>query len=168
MPKKKQLPTWTYTEEETQAHVDRKKECRFPLQGWREVRGKSQTLERKEDLVFVDSPSYPVSMKIHVTGTGEMLESYRSAFILNQERIRGVDFMPVKNKRFFSNLDVKEVGWHENVLYWDRKEGLIVNDHRSLAEDAMESWASQDLRGFFDFCCHLWNIDAPEKERSLL
>ncbi len=166
--RKKSLPEWTYNKEEVQAHVDRQKDCREPVRGWSEVKGKKQTKERKEDLVFSDEPAYPVSMKIHVTGTGNMVESYRSAFILSEERIRGIDYCPVKNRRFFSDEDIKEVGWHENVLYYDLRKGKIENEHNPLTETDMTAWITADLVGFFDFSCKTWNINPPEEERRLL
>ena len=97
-------------------------------------------------------------------GAPSVPESYSAAYLVNKTRIRGIDFCPVKNRHMYSETDVKERGWHENILYWDEEEGKQENEHdfASLSE-----FAPTDLQNFFQLSCNRWNIELPNEERSL-
>ncbi|MEG0426784.1 MAG: hypothetical protein RR553_02675, partial [Akkermansia sp.] len=119
--------------------------------------------ELKTDVVFKDRPSYPVSMGYYACGTGNITTSYRCSFILDGERTRGIDYAHVKNRYMLGDDNIREIGWHENIVYYDTQSKIKRNDHHSLGY-----WSPQDLDTFYRFSCKRWHIELIEEGEKRL
>lgn len=98
-------------------------------------------------------------------GLTETPESYKAVLILEDERIRSIDYTPVKQHFMLQNNRVKQAGWHENHLYYNPQTNSIENDH---VYEELENFSPQDLESFYEFSCKRWTIEIPESERGLL
>lgn len=92
------------------------------------------------------------------------MHSFRAAFIVDYNRVRGVDCTATKQHHMLDITKPREAGWHENVLYYDPVSHSIINEHNHLTPEEITFF---DLESFNRFVCTRWNVDLNE-ERSLL
>ena len=82
--------------------------------------------------------------------------TYHSVLLVDYQRIRGVDYSPIKRTKFFKTHIPK--GWHENVIDPNTRE----NRHEPVNVGTISD--------FEDFCqkiAKLWNIDYQPEGRLL-
>lgn len=125
-----------------------------------------RTVRRNFAVRFKDKPTVGCTMAYSAHGFGEMPQSYAAAFILNQQRIRGIDYTPVRNMHLFREKEVRNAGWHENIRYFNESIQDFTNDHTAYTE--LSGFNPQTLEELFQFSCARWNIEIPETERRLL
>ena len=135
-------PTWASSHKGNPKHM----QCRFA------VRIKGTSLQ-------------PPGQKYDVKGLTDKQESYTAALVLDDERIRSIDYNMVKIRYMLSDEIVRDKAWHENVRYYRAETSEIVNAHETLGFDTFNP---EDLQSFHLFCCERWNIELSEEERRLL
>ena len=111
-------------------------------------------------LYLVDETAF-VPMEIHFkAGRTDVPASYRAAFLLASERVRGVDYSEIEVKKFYRTHIPK--GWHQNVI----DPGLSTDDPNQNRHDALD-WTVTDFDDFIRQVCTLWNIDLGREEGLL-
>jgi hypothetical protein len=111
-------------------------------------------------LYLVDEKVF-VPMMLHLrAGRKEIPASYRAAFLLANERVRGVDYSEIETKRFYKTHIPK--GWHQNII----DPGLPANDPNQNRHDPLD-WTVTDFDDFIRQTCKLWNIDLGREEGLL-
>jgi hypothetical protein len=111
-------------------------------------------------LELVDGPL--VNLRLYITSPIlTKPETYTAALVLDDERIRGVDFSEIQRRRLYK--ETKPKGWHENIInpnqpthHKDR------NRHESL-----RNFEATDLQDFVQKIGKLWQIEMA-KEKVLL
>lgn len=83
-------------------------------------------------------------------------ETYTAALVLDGQRIRGIDYSPVRRHRFFKTKVPR--GWHENLMD-PNAEGDDRNRHVPLP-----GLDPTDLRDFMLKVAQRWSIDIGEDE----
>lgn len=163
---KKPERKWEYTRDDIELYVATPKEPTGEVPNWTvSPRGNPAHQTRSMNLRLCNTVFQPAGQKFTARGVEKEVESFVSVLILEDERIRSIDFTPVKQRYLLSPSKARDRGWHENQLYYDPKSDLIVNDH---VRDDFEYFAPTDLQSFFEFSCNRWNIRFSENERRLL
>lgn len=167
MAPRKQEQEWKYTRTDTDECISLSKVPTSAIPDWEprtaDVR---KTIEKRFSVKFRDRSSLGMPMQYTVHGCQEEQFSYSAAFLLAQQRIRGIDYTKVKNKYHFRDDVVLNKGWHENIRFFDTDTKLIVNIHAN--RDELEGLNPQSLDEFHAFCSARWNIEIPDEERRLL
>ena len=162
----KQRQSLRFTLKETMDYVSLPKEPRDGAPSW--ISSQKQNpkhMQCRFALRVKDTPMQPYGQKYDVKGLTDKQESYTAALILEDERIRSIDYNMVKVRYLLCDNVVREKAWHENVRYYNPETGMIVNDHVTLG---LEAFAPTDLQSFHVFCTERWNIDVIEQEGRLL
>lgn len=84
-------------------------------------------------------------------------ETYRASFLLNEVRVRGVDFQNKAVRKGYKEVIPK--GWHQNI-----------NNPNAPKENKHAPVDMADIKGLSDFArkaCQLWNIEYKEPENEL-
>lgn len=110
------------------------------------------------DLDLAEGPL--VNLKLHVrAGVIAHPDSYEAALILDGQRVRGVGFKAVEQKRWYKVLIPK--GWHHNII-----DPNLDRDDRNRHEP-LNDFDPPDLDAFFSLVVRLWNISIPREGRLL-
>ncbi len=125
-----------------------------------------KTIEKRFAVKFRERSSLGLSMLYTAHGCEIEQSSYGAAFLLSRQRIRGIDFTKVENRRKYSDEEVLMKGWHENIRFYDETSKTIVNNHACREE--LQNFNPHSLEEFHAFCTARWNIELPEEERRLL
>jgi len=96
-------------------------------------------------------------------GSLETPSSYRAALLLEDTRIRGVDYHAVSRTRFYKE-DIPK-GWHEDVIDPNFDSSEPRKYHRRLP---IPDFEPSDAEDFLRKVAVLWNIQLPEKNDYLL
>jgi hypothetical protein len=83
-------------------------------------------------------------------------ETYRAALLLDDQRIRGVDYVEIEIKRFYKIVVPK--GWHQNVVD-PNLPTREINHHVPL-----DNFKVADLNDFLGKIAALWHIDLAREE----
>lgn len=102
-----------------------------------------------------------VPMELHLrAGRKDVPASYRAAFLLANERVRGIDYSEIETKRFYKTHIPK--GWHQNIIDL----GLPASDPNQNRHEPLD-WTITDFADFIRQTCKLWNIDLKREEGLL-
>lgn len=165
--RKKQEQVWKYTKADTDECVRLPKVPADAVPDWESRAADTRkTVEKKFAVLFKGRSSLGTPMSYTVHGNQEEVASYAAAFMLAQQRIRGIDYTQVANKHHFRDNWILNKGWHENIRYFDEDVKVIVNEHAN--QDELKALTPQSLDEFHAFCCARWNIEVPKEERRLL
>lgn len=118
-------------------------------------------LERLETgylkLPLEPEPVIPVIMEwVLKAGRINEVETYHSSLLINAERVRGIDFHKLPQRRFYR--EISPAGWHEDIV--DPKSG-------SIRKQAIQLEGVNDMHDFVLFVALRWNIQI-EREEELL
>jgi len=95
-------------------------------------------------------------------GRVELPSSYQAALLLEDERIRGIDYHAVPRNRFYKQTIPK--GWHEDII--DPNKGATEKgQHERVDLPDIEPY---DLVDFLRKVCKHWNILLPPDSETLL
>lgn len=108
------------------------------------------------DLELVGGPLVNCRLIVTAPRTAEP-RTYTAALVLEGERIRGVDFSPVRKRRFFKETVSK--GWHENV----RDPNLPTADAGRNRHVGLRDFEVTDLQDFVQKVGKLWHIELGEE-----
>jgi hypothetical protein len=124
---------------------------------FKEVRiSKDGHSESREARVTLEMASFSGNLEwIVKAGRVEQPATYVAVLILDGERIRGIDYSPIEQRKFYKITIPK--GWHQNV----RNPNTLENRHEALTIDVLH------LHDFCDKVAKLWHIDY-EREGYLL
>lgn len=93
-----------------------------------------------------------VNLRLTITaGRYDEPETYRAALLLDEQRIRGVDYSEIEVKRFYKTVVPK--GWHQNVID-PNLPTREINRHV-----AMSDFDLTDLADFLGKVADLWRIE---------
>ena len=125
---------------------------------WKNEGKTGRSLRLPLDLVdgsFVDFVLY--------IAAGELKDptTYRTALVLDGERVRGVDFSEIERSRFYKPYLVK--GWHQNMI----DPNLLSDDLNRNRYLSLENFDPVDLEDFLRNLCQLWHIDLAFEEKLL-
>lgn len=163
---RKQRQSWRFSLKETQDYVSLPKEPRDGEPAWTlSHKGNPKHMQCLFALRIKDTPFQPSGQKYDAKGLTDKQESYTAALVLEDERIRSIDYNMVRRRYMFSDEIVREKAWHENIRYYSPEAVEIVNEHETLG---FEAFYPTDLQSFHLFCCNRWNIELAEDERRLL
>ncbi len=87
--------------------------------------------------------------------------TYTAAFLLDNERVRGVDYNPIARKKRYKETIPK--GWHQNII----DPNLPSSDDNQNKHDPLPDWKVADFDDFLRKVCDLWYIDAGLERRLL-
>lgn len=107
-----------------------------------------------------ESRFVPMRLKVSA-GRLDNPTTYAAAFILDGERVRGVDYCEVSKKRYYK-VSIPQ-GWHQNLI----DPNLDKDDANQNRHDRLEHWTVSTFDDFLNKVSALWNIDLG-KERELL
>jgi len=111
-------------------------------------------------LYFADEKVF-VPMEVRLTaGRKELPSSYRAAFLLAGERVRGVDYSALAVKKRYKTHIPK--GWHQNLI----DPGLSSDDLNQNRHESLK-WTVTDFDDFIRQVCMLWSIDLGREEGLL-
>lgn len=154
MSKQQDLQPWQFTTREVEDILSQFKE--FVPDRNPEFKNKKDSTARTctSQVNFVQNPTHYISMRYSVSGSPEHMESYSAAFILNNRRVRGIDFCPIERKKRYVTLIPQ--GWHENIIdpTYPGKDLMKGNRHVPLPKD----FTASDLYIFHKACSGKWNI----------
>jgi hypothetical protein len=103
-----------------------------------------------------------VNLKVKVTaGVLNDPTTFGAALILDNTRIRGVDYCAVERRRYFKVAIPK--GWHHNLI----DPNLPSSDPDSNRHEGLSDFQVDDLHGFVRSISKLWNIDFGYEETLL-
>lgn len=109
---------------------------------------------RKIDLDLDMEEGPLLNLRFHVrAGVVNDPMSYVAAIFLDTERIRGVDYARIEQKRWFK-ISIPQ-GWHQNLVD-PNVDGRDGNRHEALTD-----FNPTDLDGFFFLTARLWRISIP-------
>jgi hypothetical protein len=102
------------------------------------------------NLDLMDGPL--VNLRLSITaGRFDDPATYRAALILEDQRIRGVDYSYIEHRRFYKTVIPK--GWHQNVIDPNRPT-RDANQHLPL-----HHFIPTDLKDFLKRVGTLWHIE---------
>ena len=163
----KEEDKWLFSRTETDECISQPKVPVGPVPDWQPKSGDGRsTVQKKFKLRFKDRPTIGCTLRYSAHGAETEPRSYAAAFILNNQRIRGIDYTPVKNMHMFRETETREAGWHENIIYADAETSTLKNEHTAYAE--LQGFHPQSLEDLLAFTCSRWNIELPDEERRLL
>ena len=88
-------------------------------------------------------------------------ESYKSALLLAGQRVRGVDYVPVGQRRFYK--DRIPAGWHQNVI-----DPNLPTDHDDANRHVpVPGFSPTDFKDFIKLTADLWSIELAWEETML-
>lgn len=122
------------------------------------VYGSGLSLEVR--VYLADSAVFVPMQAIFKAGRKDVPASYRAAFLLANERVRGVDCSEVEVKRHY-RIHIPK-GWHQNLL----DPNLDSSDPNQNRHEVLE-WTVTDFDVFTRQVCKLWNIDLGREEELL-
>lgn len=85
-------------------------------------------------------------------------ESYRATFLLGSQKVRGVDFHPVGQRRWYKERIPP--GWHQDM----RDPNLPTTDANHHRRVPLPDFAPLDFRDFIGRTAALWSIDLAWEE----
>ena len=88
--------------------------------------------------------------------------SYAAALLLEDTRIRGIDYHAVARSRFYKETIPK--GWHEDII----DPNLEPGEKRQHERKAMSDFAPTDFVDFRRIVCAHWNIVLPPELETML
>jgi hypothetical protein len=112
------------------------------------------------DLDLKDGALLNLRLSVHA-GRFDEPETYRAALVLEDQRIRGVDYAHVEQKRFYKTVIPK--GWHQNII----DPNLPSRDIHSNRHELLPHFEVIDLTDFLRKVAALWEIEL-ELEDELL
>ena len=108
-------------------------------------------------LYLADGENF-VPMELHLkAGRIEIPSSYQAAFLIANERVRGINYSEIEKKKYYKTLIPK--GWHQNVI----DPGLPSDDQNQNKHEALD-WSVSDFDAFIRQVCKLWCIDLGREE----
>lgn len=118
---------------------------------------------RKADLQIVRDDGRTDQIRLVIHGQIERPQSYRAALLLQDIRIRGVDYHEISRSRFYKEVTPK--GWHQDIINPNVDPADWQNHHR---RETLEGFSPRDLDDFLSRVAGLWNIVLPEQNEFLL
>ena len=98
-----------------------------------------------------------VNLRLCITaGRHDEPETYRAALLLDEQRIRGVDFAELELKRFYKTIVPK--GWHQNVI------DPNLPTRESNRHAPLPGFEVRDLADFLGKVADLWQIELSFEE----
>lgn len=88
--------------------------------------------------------------------------SFAAALLLEDTRIRGIDYHAVARSRFYKETIPK--GWHEDIIDPNREPGEKGQHERK----AMPDFSPMDFVDFRRIVCARWNIVLPSELETML
>ncbi len=117
---------------------------------------------RCECVVYLIDPELIMIMCVCMTaGRKDVPTSYKAVFLLDNERVRGVDYNPMARKRWYR--ETIPAGWHENVV----DPNLPGDDRNQNRHNALLDFQVTDFDDFVHKVCALWYIDTGMERRLL-
>lgn len=90
-----------------------------------------------------------------------MLEGYKAALLLYAQRVRGVDYVPVGQRRFYKERI--PAGWHQNVI-----DPNLPTDHDDANRHVpLPVFSPTDFKDFIKLTADLWSIELAAEETML-
>jgi len=112
--------------------------------------------------VYLAEPEMITLMRVCMSaGRTDVPTSYKAVFLLDNERVRGIDYNPIERKRLYKQSI--PAGWHENMV----DPNLPGDDRNQNRHNALPDWQVTDFESFIHNVCKLWNIDAGMERRLL-
>ena len=149
-----------YTKTQIQGAVDARKHPR----DWEPVTfEKSGERSRRCDMPLEREDGRDDRLRLVVrAGLLENPQSYQSSLLLEDQKIRGIDYHPIERRRFYREVSPK--GWHE-----DRIDPNLAKDEKGQHERvSLPDFSPIDPVDFLRKSCQRWNIDLPPTDESLL
>ena len=88
-------------------------------------------------------------------------ESYKTSLLLAGQRVRGVDYVPVGQRRFYRERI--PAGWHQNVI-----DPNLSTDHDDANRHMpLPGFSPTDFRDFIRLTAALWSIELAWEETML-
>lgn len=88
--------------------------------------------------------------------------SYAAALLLEDEKIRGIDYHLIGRSRLYKQVIPK--GWHEDVV----NPNLDASEKGAHARIALPEWNPTDVAHFLRMVCRHWSIVLPAQSDTLL
>lgn len=95
-------------------------------------------------------------------GDFEKIDSYAASLLLENTKIRGIDFHPLPRSRKYKI--VYPAGWHHDIV----DPNLETSLNTSPRKDSLEDFEPYDLIDFLKRISALWNISLPSQNDYLL
>lgn len=111
---------------------------------------KEHSLTLAFDLDLKDGPLVNLRLIVNA-GQAERTETYREALLLEDTRIRGVDYRPIEQRKFY-RITIP-AGWHHNILDQNLS-GDDANRHEPIPD-----FNPGDLDDFLHKVAALWHLD---------
>src|SRR5690625_881217 len=87
--------------------------------------------------------------------------SYSTAFLLANQRVRGIDFNEIGRWNFRYKRRIPK-GWHQNVC----DPNLKTNDPKRNVHHPLPNFSPADFRDFIRKTAEMWNIDLGSEWKS--
>ena len=108
-------------------------------------------------LDLVDGGLYHLRLTI-AAGRADMPETYSAAFLVDNRRVRGIDFSKIERRKRYRTHIPK--GWHENVIDY----GLPTTDADHNRHEPLPDFTGADLQDFLRSVTARWNIEIDFNE----
>lgn len=95
-------------------------------------------------------------------GRLDIPNSYAASLLLEDIRIRGIDYHAVARKRFYKEVSPK--GWHEDII----DPNSILEDRGRHERVALPDFKPLNFADFLKAVCRHWNIVLPPDSETLL
>ena len=118
---------------------------------------------RRADIQLVRQDGRTDQIRLVVHGRIERPQSYRAALLLQDIRIRGVDYHEISRSRFYKEVTPK--GWHQDIINPNVDLADRQNYHR---REPLENFNPTELNDFLSRVAGLWNIVLPDENEFLL
>lgn len=135
--------------------VNAQKCLRDGSSGEHEADGNSITLDTM--VVPLDNPHIVLRFRASA-GRSDKPTSYKAVLVLDDQRIRGVDFFEMEVRRRF-RVHIP-LGWHQNVV----DPNLPASDPDQNRHIAILDFNPSDFADFVRKVCGLWNIELKTPE----
>ena len=91
----------------------------------------------------------------------DILLPYKASLLLAAQRVRGVDYVPLGQRRFYKERIPP--GWHQNVI----DPNLPTNHDDYNRHLPLPGFAPTDFKDFIGLSAQLWNIELAWEETML-
>lgn len=97
-----------------------------------------------------------------LAGELDTTTTYRSALLLEDTKIRGVDYHAIARSRMYKEVIPK--GWHQDII-----DPNLEQSHKNYQRrEALSDFEPYHLDDFLSKVAKLWNIQLPETNKHLI
>lgn len=130
--------------------------------GFEKVQKSEHSRRTNVQLIRTDGRSDRIRLIVRA-GRVDQPETYAAALLLENIKIRGIDFHPVERRKWYGRIVVPS-GWHQDLID-PNLEQTNLNYQRRLP---VESFKPFDLIDFLKRVASVWKIILPEQSDYLL